>query len=105
MRYRTRALHAAIRGTYKAGVTATVFATLALPHTVMAQAQPAQPQARIMDEVVITARRRAESAQTVPISVNALSGGALETFKIDNMDDLQSFDPSFTGERQQPWHV
>ena len=105
MRYRTRALRAAIRGIHKAGVTAAVLATVALPYPTLAQTQPVQPQARIMDEVVITARRRAESAQTVPISVNALSGGALETFKIDNMDDLQSFDPSFTGERQQPWHV
>ena len=96
MRYRTRALRAAVRGTCKAGMTATAFAALAVPHTALAQAQPAQPQMRVMDEVVITARRRAESAQTVPISVNALSGSALETFKIDNMDDLQSFDPSFT---------
>lgn len=96
MYHRTRALRTAIRGTQTAGVAAAVLSTLALPYSTLAQAQPTQPQARIMDEVVITARRRAESAQTVPISVNALSGGALETFKIDNMDDLQSFDPSFT---------
>lgn len=96
MQYRPRALRAAIGGTHRAGVTVAVLATLTLPYLSHAQIQSAQPSARLVDEVVITARRRAESAQTVPISVNALDTGALEIFKIENMDDLQSFDPSFT---------
>lgn len=51
---------------------------------------------RVLEEVVVTARRREESAQSVPISMTALDAGTLETFKIENLEDLQYFDPSFT---------
>jgi len=51
---------------------------------------------RTLEEVVVTARRREESAQSVPITMTAMDTGALQRFKVENLDDLQYFDPSFT---------
>ncbi|WP_439134984.1 TonB-dependent receptor plug domain-containing protein, partial [Pseudomaricurvus sp.] len=53
-----------------------------------------QSSVRHIEEVVVTARRREESAQSVPIAVTALNAGKLKEFKINNLDDLQYFDPS-----------
>lgn len=48
------------------------------------------------DEVVVTARRREESAQSVPVAVNAFSEEKLEDFRITNMEDLKTIAPSLT---------
>jgi outer membrane receptor protein involved in Fe transport len=42
-----------------------------------------------IEEIVVTAQRRAESLQDVPIAVTAFSGEALETQQINNTLDLQ----------------
>ncbi len=58
---------------------------------------PGQGQAaRALEEVIVTARRREESAQSIPVSVNAFDAGALETLQIKDLDDLQDFSPSLT---------
>lgn len=49
-----------------------------------------------LDEIIVTARRRSESVQTVPLAITALDSQALQVFRVRNMDDLQRFDPSFT---------
>lgn len=61
-----------------------------------AHAQESRPSARMLEEILITARRREESMQDVPISVTAFQAETLETFRIGDLDDLQYFDPSFT---------
>lgn len=48
------------------------------------------------DEVVVTARRREESAQSVPIAVNAYSEEKLEDFRITKMEDLKTIAPSLS---------
>lgn len=79
----------------KAGwLYATTLSVVIFPHTGYTQAD--SQTARTLEEVVVTARRREESAQSVPISMTALDAGSLETFKIENLYDLQYFDPSFT---------
>ena len=40
------------------------------------------------DEIVVTATKRAESLQDVPISVSAIGGEALERARVTNVDDL-----------------
>jgi len=47
-----------------------------------------------LNEIVVTARRRAENQQSVPIAVTALSGDALQRKSINDMYDLQRAVPS-----------
>ncbi|MFT4046210.1 MAG: TonB-dependent receptor [Solimonas sp.] len=47
-------------------------------------------------EVLVTARRREERAQSVPLSVSVLGSEALEDRHIQNLDDLQSVVPALS---------
>ena len=51
-------------------------------------------------DIVVTARRRAESAQSVPVSITALGREALETRSVRSLDDLTKVSPGlrFAGE-------
>lgn len=49
-----------------------------------------------MEEVVVTARKRAEAAQSVPISLTALSGEALEQRSVRSLADVAQFTPNLT---------
>src|SRR5215212_3158750 len=53
---------------------------------------PAPP----LDEIVVTARRRPESLQSVPVSVIALSAKELESRSVTNLRSLQRFVPNVT---------
>lgn len=52
--------------------------------------------ASTIEEIVVTARRRAESMQEVPIAVTALSGDYLERHSVSSFTDLQYHAPSLT---------
>src|SRR3546814_13611104 len=45
------------------------------------------------EEIVVTARRREESAQTVPISLNAFSATRLTEASIQTLSDLTALSP------------
>jgi iron complex outermembrane receptor protein len=47
----------------------------------------------VLEEVVVTAQKRAESVQDVPLTVNALSGEALKDFTVQNFADLEALAP------------
>ncbi len=49
-----------------------------------------------IDEIIITAQRRAESIQDVPITLNVYSSEALENLRIDDIDSLARNVPAFT---------
>jgi len=49
-----------------------------------------------LDEVVVTATRREERLQDIPVAVTAISGTALERQKIQSVRDLQRVVPSLT---------
>lgn len=53
-----------------------------------------------LDEVVVTARRREEALQTVPIAVQAFTGEALAKRNIQDATDLQRFAPALTTYQQ-----
>ena len=61
---------------------ASLLATSALTH------------AAALEEVVVTATKRAESVQDVPISVGVVSGEFINTFDISDVTDLQNFVPN-----------
>ncbi|MGL4316373.1 MAG: TonB-dependent receptor plug domain-containing protein, partial [Pseudomonas sp.] len=53
-----------------------------------------EEQAATLGKVTVTARRRAEDAQSVPTPITALSGADLETQKVYRIQDLQQALPS-----------
>ena len=76
-----------------AGVSAAVLA--ALP-AVAQEAPQATEQASTLDEVVVTARRREERLQDVPVAVTALSSEALENLQASDIGALQGAVPNLT---------
>jgi iron complex outermembrane receptor protein len=91
-------------------VSVFVLPALAAASCVPALAQNAQPSpqsAGTLDEIVVTARRTAESQQDVPIAITALDQASLERNQIHSLADLQQFVPSasVTGynSRNQEW--
>jgi iron complex outermembrane recepter protein len=59
-----------------------------------ASSDAANNQQMVLDEIVVTAQKRAESLQTVPLSVSAFTGNALESQAISSLGDLASRVPS-----------
>jgi outer membrane receptor protein involved in Fe transport len=49
-----------------------------------------------LDEVLVTATKRVESTQDIPMSVQAISGEKLDAMGIDNLGDLSASVPNFT---------
>lgn len=64
--------------------------------TVRAAAQAPPPQAGTaqLDEIVVTAQRRAENLQTVPLSVTVLGGKLIQDLQISTTEGLAQFTPS-----------
>ncbi len=59
-----------------------------------AQTQPTSIQTNEgLDEVVVTAQHRSESVQNIPITVETISGAALEELGINNSTDLSAITP------------
>ncbi len=57
---------------------------------------------RGLDEVVVTARRRAENAQNVPIPITALSGSSLDQSGLYRIEDLNDRLPSLNAQFANP---
>lgn len=73
-------------------------AVLALATPVQAQETP-QPQANSgpgRDVIVVTAQRRQEDVQDIPMAVQAFAGEDLETLGVNDVKDLSAVAPSFT---------
>ena len=76
-------------------------AMLLTPGIAVAQANAEDPQTTEADSIdggaiIVTARRKAESALDVPIAVTALGGDSLASKGIDRVDDLQKMAPSIS---------
>ena len=85
-RLKSHALSAAI---------AALLAPLALPLAANAQAQSAEG-AGVLEEVLVTARRREESLQQVPLAITALSGDQLEAAGVTEMRSLNAMVPNLS---------
>src|ERR1700693_1408393 len=59
-----------------------------------AQTQPSAAPADGLAEIVVTARRRAENLQDVPVAVTAISAATLEQQAVTSLGDLNSFVPN-----------
>jgi len=60
--------------------------------------QAAQPttQSNQIQEVIVTAQKRAENLMDVPAAVTAISGQNLETLRVDSLSDLAGYVPGLT---------
>src|ERR1700691_21695 len=54
-----------------------------------------------LDEVIVTARRKEENLQSVPIAITALSQAQLNQNNIESVQDLQYYVPSLSEPRQR----
>lgn len=70
-------------------------ALAAVPPPAPAQAQT-DGQASRLEEIVVTAQKREQNVQDVPISLTALSEGSIETNRIQSMADLSGVTPNLT---------
>ena len=62
--------------------------------TMAIEAPPAFSQVQALEEVVVTARRREENLQEVPVAITAISAEDLELRSIENTEDLQVLLPN-----------
>ncbi|WP_313801489.1 TonB-dependent receptor domain-containing protein [Sphingobium sp.] len=85
---------------------AGVAAILAIPFSTAASAQEEdssnapQEQTANLGDIVVTARRSAETLQDVPVAVTALGGDFIERQNISDPTDIPQFAPNLTVEQQ-----
>ena len=70
---------------YYRGFFAVIFLVLLLPAPVWAQ---------VLEEIVVTAQRREQSLQEVPVSIETFSGDMIAKQGFRSMEDIASFSPS-----------
>lgn len=63
----------------------------------VAGAAAAPLQAQELEEIVVTATKRAESVMDVPLAITAMSGEFLREVNLDDVKDLIAFTPGITG--------
>src|SRR5690606_29016891 len=71
-----------------ASLSAAIIAAMA-PVPGIAQENSGQPRAQTLEEIVVTARRREESLQSVPITIAAFDQQSLKEKSINTTQDLQ----------------
>lgn len=59
-------------------------------------------QNRAIEEVIVTSTKRAESAQDIPVTVQALNGESLDQLNVKNFDDYIRFLPNVTAGGRGP---
>ncbi len=57
---------------------------------------PSIAQSAVLEEVVVTAQKRAESVQDVPIAINALAGDLLQDLGVADTDDIEGLYPNLS---------
>ena len=55
-----------------------------------------------LDEIVVTAQKRAESITDVPLTVTALSGESLARIGVDEFDEVAAYIPGLIVQEQSP---
>ena len=84
-------LHAAISAALAGALAASV-------QTAAAQSAPAASDAAassdVLEQVVVSARRRAENLEDVPLAVTAVSADAIQAQNVTSLQDLNSFVPN-----------
>ena len=69
----------------------------AVSAAVMASTLTAPAWAQTLEEVIVTATKRSESVQDVPLAITALSGEFMNKVNLTDVKDLVSFTPGVSG--------
>lgn len=84
----------------KLALCAGLYAVCAPAHAQAVQEDPTADRAdKDIEEIVVTAQKRAENVQDVPISIAAFSGQALKRANVEQIEDLETVAPNFTAKR------
>ncbi|BFM15691.1 TonB-dependent receptor [Maricurvus nonylphenolicus] len=75
-------------------VLAQAIALSATLGTTLGTTLPAMADELTLEEVIVTAQKRAQGLQDVPISISAISGAKIEDFNISSMGDLSGSVPN-----------
>lgn len=75
-------------------VSSTALLAMGIASQASAQEQAAEPDGRDANEIIVTANKRSENLQNVPISVSAVTGDALEKGRTTQVDELVSKVPN-----------
>src|SRR5512140_2921744 len=75
-------------------LASAVAAVLAAAPAQVVWAQAAPATSGGLEEVIVTAQRRTENLQDVPVSIQALSGDTLDEMKAATIDDFVKYLPS-----------
>ena len=75
---------------------AAVLGSGAFGHAVAAGSTDANSASDQIQEITVTAQRRTENIQDVPIAIQALTGQTLQELNVENFDDLINFTPNVT---------
>ena len=73
---------------FLSSLVACAGAPAALVHSPLTQA------ANVLEEVIVTSRKRAESLQDVPIAVTAITEDTIAELRIDNIEDVAALAPN-----------
>ena len=84
---------AAAAGCRRARLPAALLAAL-LPMAAAAQSDDAATPTNVIEEVTVTAQRREQSLQEVPMAISAFTAEDLEQLQADNLDSLQGAVPN-----------
>jgi len=84
----------ATKGKGALSLRAVLIASTILAGTIEAGQAQAQEAPSAVDVIVVTAQRRAEDLQDVPVSVSALSGEQLDNMRLQSVDDIVALAPS-----------
>ncbi len=74
----------------------------------LAVATPAQLLAQEIDEIIVTARKKNESVQDIPVAVTAISSSMIESMNLENLEDISKmtaglqFDAEFNRNSNRP---
>ena len=87
--------HALRAGFVACLLSGSALAQVAAPTTAPASSSATDQSGAGLQEVIVTAQRRNEHLQDVPISISAFSGPALEKQEIHSLQDLSARVPGF----------
>jgi len=79
---------------FRAFYKTALFSSVLAANTAMAQLE--------IEEIIVTAQKRAESVQDIPSTVNAVTGDALDHYEIKSFEDLSALSSGLSLDRTQP---
>jgi outer membrane receptor protein involved in Fe transport len=92
-----------VRKSILAPIVAAVLSAFAIQNAVGQEAQGGQEkEVQALEEIVVTAQRREQVLQEVPIAITAITGRQLKEYGVRDIEDISYFVPSFSAPQYSP---